>query len=137
VRVTADVEAAIERCVHFAPLHNPSNLTGIRVARQLFGENKPQFAIFDTAFHRTLSDAAASYAGSRVWIDQGIRRYGFHGTSFRYASGRAAQLLGRIDDPKLRLILCLSRPLTSTCKKILIQIRKTEIRQRSILNWMN
>jgi acetate kinase len=106
VRVTADVEAAIERCVPFAPLHNPSNLTGIRVARQLFGENKPQFAIFDTAFHRTLSDVAASYAGPRVWIDQGIRRYGFHGTSFRYASGRAEQLLGRIDDPKLRLILC-------------------------------
>jgi acetate kinase len=106
VRVTADVEAAIERCVYFAPLHNPSNLTGIRVARQLFGENKPQFAIFDTAFHRTLSDAAASYAGPRGWIDQGIRRYGFHGTSFRYASGRAGQLLGRIDDPKLRLILC-------------------------------
>jgi acetate kinase len=106
VCVTADVETAIERGVHFAPLHNPSNLTGIRVARQLFGENKPQFAIFDTAFHRTLSDAAATYAGPRDWIDQGIRRYGFHGTSFRYASGRAGQLLGRIDDPKLRLILC-------------------------------
>jgi acetate kinase len=106
VRVTADVEAAIERCVYFAPLHNPSNLTGIRVARQLFGESKPQFAIFDTAFHRTLSDAAASYAGPHEWIDQGIRRYGFHGTSFRYASGRAGQLLGRIDDPTLRLILC-------------------------------
>jgi acetate kinase len=106
VRVTAEVEAAIERCVRFAPLHNPSNLTGIRVARQLFGENKPQFAIFDTAFHRTLSAAAASYSGPREWIDQGIRRYGFHGTSFRYASGRAGQLLERIDDPKLRLILC-------------------------------
>jgi acetate kinase len=105
-RVTADVEAAIERGVDFAPLHNPSNLTGIRVARELFGENKPQFAIFDTAFHRTISDAAATYAGPHEWIDQGIRRYGFHGTSFRYASGRAGQLLGRIDDPKLRLILC-------------------------------
>jgi acetate kinase len=106
VRVTANVEAAIERCIPFAPLHNPSNLTGIRVARQLFGDGKRQFAVFDTAFHRTLSDVAASYAGPRVWIDQGIRRYGFHGTSFRYASGRAEQLLGRIDDPKLRLILC-------------------------------
>jgi acetate kinase len=73
-RVTVNVEPTIERCVHFAPLHNPSNLTGIRVALQLFGENKPQFAIFDTAFHCTLSDAAASYAASRVWIDQGIRR---------------------------------------------------------------
>jgi acetate kinase len=104
--VTPDVEAAIERCVPFAPLHNPSNLTGIRVARQLFGENKPQFAIFDTAFHCTLSNAAATYAGPGVWIDQGIRRYGFHGTSFRYASGRAEQLLGRIGDPNLRLILC-------------------------------
>jgi acetate kinase len=106
VRVTADVAAAIERCAHFAPLHNPSNLTGIRVAREIFGENKPQFAVFDTAFHRTLSDAAATYAGPRAWVGQGIRRYGFHGTSFRYASGRAAQVLGRIDDPKLRLILC-------------------------------
>jgi acetate kinase len=72
--VTADVEATIERCVHFAPFHNPSNLTGIRVARQIFGENKPQFAIFDTAFHRTQFDAAASCLRalrlSRSWLDK-------------------------------------------------------------------
>jgi acetate kinase len=106
VRVNAEVEAAIERFACFAPLHNRSNLTGIRVARELFGEEQRQFAVFDTAFHRTLSTAAATYAGPSAWLDQGIRRYGFHGTSFRYASGRAAQLLGRINDPELRLILC-------------------------------
>ena len=86
VRVTVDIEPATERCVHFAPLHNPSKLTGIRVARQLFGENKPQFAIFDTAFHRTLSGAAASYVASRVWIDQGIR----HTVSMAQASATQA-----------------------------------------------
>jgi acetate kinase len=106
VRITAEVEAAIERFASFAPLHNPSNLTGVRVARKLFGEGQWQFAVFDTAFHRTLSTAAAAYPGPSAWLDQGIRRYGFHGTSFRYASGRAAQLLGRTNDPELRLILC-------------------------------
>jgi acetate kinase len=106
VHVNADVEAAIKRYAAFAPLHNPSNLTGIGIARKLFGKNKPQVAVFDTAFHRTIADAVATYPGPRAWIDQGIRRYGFHGTSFRYASRRAAQLLGRTDDPQLRLILC-------------------------------
>ena len=106
VRVNVEVEAAIERFASFAPLHNRSNLTGIRVARELFGKEQRQFAVFDTAFHRTLSTAAATYAGPSAWLEQGIRRYGFHGTSFRYASGRAAQLLGRINDPELRLILC-------------------------------
>ena len=106
VKIDAQVEADIERLAGFAPLHNPNNLTGIRAARKVFGAGKPQFAVFDTAFHRTLPDAAATYAGPHEWLDQGIRRYGFHGTSFRYASQRAAQLLGRRNDPELRLILC-------------------------------
>jgi acetate kinase len=106
VGVDEKVEADIERFAAFAPLHNEHNLEGIRVAREVLGSNTPQVAVFDTAFHRTLPDAAAIYAGPYAWIDRGIRRYGFHGTSFRWSAVRAAQLLGRTDDPELRLILC-------------------------------
>ena len=106
VRVTEDVEATIERWSPFAPLHNPNSLIGIRVVRKLFGTGKPQAAVFDTAFHRTLSEPAATYAGPYHWLEQGIRRYGFHGTSFRWAAPRAAQLLNRQNDDELRLIVC-------------------------------
>jgi acetate kinase len=106
VRVDEKVERDIERFAAFAPLHNEHNLEGIRVARKVLGSNTPHVAVFDTAFHRTLPDAAAIYAGPYAWIGRGIRRYGFHGTSFRWAASRAAQLLGRKDDPELKLILC-------------------------------
>ena len=106
VRVDAKVEAAIERFAAFAPLHNASNLDGIRVAREVLGGSTPQAAVFDTAFHRTLGDDAATYAGPYEWLGQGIRRYGFHGTSFRYASAKAARMLGREGDPDLRLVVC-------------------------------
>ena len=106
VAVDGKVETAIERLAAFAPLHNASNLEGIRTARELLGGDVPQIAVFDTAFHRTIPAASSTYAGPRGWLDQDIRRYGFHGTSFRYASQRAARLLGRENDPELRLILC-------------------------------
>ena len=106
VPVDEKVEAAIERLAAFAPLHNASNLEGIRTARELLGPDSPQIAVFDTAFHRTLPEAASTYAGPRGWLDRDIRRYGFHGTSFRYASRRAARLLGRESDPGLRLLVC-------------------------------
>jgi acetate kinase len=106
VIVDSHVEAAIERFAAFAPLHNPRNLEGIRVARELFGNQVPQVAVFDTSFHRTLSEGAAIYPGPYDWIKQGIRRYGFHGTSFRWASSWAAHLLKRDRDPNLRLIIC-------------------------------
>ena len=106
VRVDAEVEAAIERFGAFAPLHHAANLAGIRVAREVLGNKTPQIAVFDTAFHKTLAPAAFTYAGPREWLARGIRRYGFHGTSFRWASERAAQLLGRAGDRELRLILC-------------------------------
>lgn len=81
--------------VPLAPLHNPPNLTGIQVARQLLPD-VPQVAVFDTAFHRTLPEAAARYAIDRRVADEfGIRRYGFHGTSHSYVSRRTAALLGR------------------------------------------
>ena len=83
-----------------------TNLAGIRVVRKVLGQGLPQIAVFDTAFHQTLPPAAFTYAGPREWLERGIRRYGFHGTSFRWASERAAQLLKRKDDRELRLILC-------------------------------
>jgi acetate kinase len=85
----------IRDLVPLAPLHNPANLTGIRAARRLLPRT-PQVAVFDTAFHRTLPDEAATYAiDVRIAQQYGIRRYGFHGTSHAYVSRRTAALLGR------------------------------------------
>ncbi len=106
VVVDAHVESVIRRLAVFAPLHNPVNLEGIQVARAIFGSTIPQIAVFDTSFHRTLSDAAATYPGPYDWLKKEIRRYGFHGTSFRWASGQAAHLLKRETDTELRLIIC-------------------------------
>lgn len=89
------VIAAIEDLVPLAPLHNPANLTGIRVARAALPDT-PQVAVFDTAFHHTLPEAAATYAIDRETAERyAIRRYGFHGTSHAYVSRRAAELLDR------------------------------------------
>ncbi|WP_149204269.1 acetate/propionate family kinase [Actinotalea subterranea] len=89
------VEAAIDDLSTLAPLHNPPNLAGIRAARRAF-PTLPHVVVFDTSFHSTLPPAAYTYA-----IDQevaslySIRRYGAHGTSHRYVSHRAAELLGK------------------------------------------
>jgi acetate kinase len=89
------VVAAIEALVPLAPLHNPPNLAGIAATRALLPET-PQVAVFDTAFHRTLPPAAATYAiDAEVALRHGIHRYGFHGTSHAYVSRRTAELLGR------------------------------------------
>jgi acetate kinase len=93
--VTDDVLAGIERLVPLAPLHNPANITGIKVAREL-RPDLPQVAVFDTAFHATIPEAAARYAIDAATADRyGIRRYGFHGTSHAYVSRAAAELLGK------------------------------------------
>ncbi len=89
------VEIAIERLIPLAPLHNPANLDGIRVARRLLPD-VPQVAVFDTAFHATIPPEGATYAiDAQVAAELGIRRYGFHGTSHAYVSRRTAELLGR------------------------------------------
>jgi len=106
VVVDAKVESVIQRLAAFAPLHNPVNLEGIQAALEILGSKIPQIAVFDTSFHRTLSEAASTYPGPFEWLEKGIRRYGFHGTSFRWASGQAARLLKRENDPALRLIIC-------------------------------
>ncbi|SEF92717.1 acetate kinase [Actinacidiphila yanglinensis] len=93
--ITDEVVAEIEELVPLAPLHNPANITGIKVAREL-RPDLPQVAVFDTAFHATLPEAAARYAIDAATADRyGIRRYGFHGTSHAYVSRATAALLGK------------------------------------------
>jgi acetate kinase len=106
VVVDAEVETVIQRLSAFAPLHNPVNLEGIRAVRELLGSKIPQIAVFDTSFHRTLPEAAETYPGPYDWLKLGIRRYGFHGTSFRWATGQSSRILKRENDPELRLIIC-------------------------------
>ncbi len=89
------VLAEMEKLVPLAPLHNPANIAGIRVAREL-RPDLPQVAVFDTAFHATLPEHAWRYALDPAVADaHAIRRYGFHGTSHAYVSRAAAELLGR------------------------------------------
>ncbi len=90
-----DVENKIDLLSVLAPLHNPANLTGIRAARKALPDI-PHVAVFDTAFHQTLKPEAYTYAiDAHLSSVHAIRRYGFHGTSHRYVSQRAADLLGR------------------------------------------
>ena len=103
--ITPEVETAINQCVPLAPLHNPYNLGGIRACRQAL-PNAAHVAVFDTAFHQTMPDYAYMYALPYSLYEQhGIRRYGFHGTSHRYVSARAAEILGR-PPTALKLITC-------------------------------
>lgn len=93
--LTADVLAAIEKNIPLAPLHNPANLDGIRVAQELFA-GVPQVAIFDTAFHQTIPPHAYHYAlPYELYEKQRIRRYGFHGTSHKFVASECARLMGR------------------------------------------
>jgi len=103
--LNADVRAAIAREVEFAPAHNRFELEAIQTVDRVLGAKVPQVAVFDTAFHVTLSPAAYTYAGPYAWLEQGIRRYGFHGVSHQYAARRAADMLGRVP-PALRLVNC-------------------------------
>nr|WP_286216777.1 acetate kinase [Demequina sediminis] len=97
------VEDAIAKLAVLAPLHNPGHVAGISAARAAF-PHIPHVAVFDTAFHATLPEAAYSYAiDPHLAREHGIRRYGFHGTSHGYVSRECAELMGR--DPKeLRII---------------------------------
>ncbi len=104
VRVTPEVKARLAELTELAPLHVPVNLEGIEAAEKALPD-VPQVAVFDTAFHATLSEVARTYAIPYDWTTQGLRRYGFHGLSHAYCAGRAEQLLGR-GPAGLRLILC-------------------------------
>ena len=93
--VTRLVEINIEDLSELAPLHNPANLEGIRAAEKAFPD-VPHVAVFDTAFHQTLSPDAYTYAIDSALAERyRVRRYGFHGTSHKYVSEEAARFLGR------------------------------------------
>lgn len=109
-----DVLAAIRDLTPLAPLHNPANLTGIEVARAL-RPDLPHVAVFDTAFHATLPAAATTYAIDADLAGRfGIRRYGFHGTSHRYVSRRAAALLRRPVEALNMIVLHLGNGASAT-----------------------
>lgn len=94
VLITEEVIQKIVDCIDIAPLHNPPNLAGIRAISELL-PSVPQVAVFDTAFHQTMPDYAYMYGiPYSLYTKYGIRRYGFHGTSHRYVSKRAADFLG-------------------------------------------
>ena len=104
VRVTPEVKDVIRHFASFAPLHNPANLEGIEAIEQLRSDI-PQVAVFDTAFHKTLPPTETTYPGPYEWVEQGIRRYGFHGISHSYCARRSAELVGR-DIATLRIVNC-------------------------------
>lgn len=105
VLVDKPVKEAIARLISLAPAHNPANLEGIEAIEKTLGNQIPQVAVFDTAFHAQIPAAAATYPIPYEWFEQGIRRYGFHGISHQYCAERAAHLLGQ-DLKDLRLITC-------------------------------
>jgi len=94
-RLDDEVITAIEALSHLAPLHNPANTLGIRVAMKYLPE-APHIAVFDTAFHHAMPLHAHLYAVPYHWYSKyGVRRYGFHGTSHHYVGQEAARRLGR------------------------------------------
>ena len=104
-RITPEVRAAIAQQAELAPAHNRRELEAIDAVERIFGSALPQVAVFDTAFHSTLAPAAYVYPGPHEWLDQGIRRFGFHGINHQYVARRAAELLDR-NPGALRLITC-------------------------------
>ncbi len=102
--VTPEVKRAISRLSAFAPEHNPAEASGIETAERIF-KSRPQVAVFDTAFHQTLSEHAFVYPGPYAWYERGIRRYGFHGISHQYCAARTAHILGRSLE-SLRIVTC-------------------------------
>jgi len=103
--INDEVLAKIDQLSELAPLHNPANLTGIKAFQRVL-PNVPAIAVFDTAFHQTMPESSFLYSlPYEYYTEYGIRKYGFHGTSHKYVSQRAAELLGRPIE-QLRLISC-------------------------------
>ena len=87
--LTPEVRAAIAQQVEFAPSHNRFELEAVRTVDAVIGPKVPQIAVFDTGFHSTLDPAAYVYPGPYAWLEEGVRRYGFHGINHQYCAGRA------------------------------------------------
>jgi acetate kinase len=105
VKIDDKVMAAIEECNPLAPLHNPANIIGIKACQKVMPKT-PMVAVFDTAFHQTMPPVAYTYALPKEYYEKDkVRRYGFHGTSHRYVTARAAAMLGKPIE-ELKLISC-------------------------------
>ena len=104
--VNPKVMEAIYDNIILGPLHNPANIQGIEACQKMMPDT-PNVAVFDTAFHQTMPDYAYMYAVPYDYYTRlKVRRYGFHGTSHRFVSKRAAQMLGSADGKGLKLIIC-------------------------------
>ena len=104
ILINDDVKRVIRECFDLGPLHNPANLIGIEACEALMG-NTPQVAVFDTAFHQTMPEKAYLYALPYEYYEKyAIRKYGFHGTSHWYVSGRAIEF-GKLDPKKSKVIV--------------------------------
>lgn len=105
VLITNEVMKALEECIKLAPLHNPPNIIGINACKELM-PNTPMVAVFDTAFHQTMPEYAYIYPlPYDLYTNLGIRKYGFHGTSHKYVSDMAAQMMGK-DIKDLKILTC-------------------------------
>lgn len=105
VLITDEVIQQVKDCYPLAPLHNPANITGIEAITSLM-PGVPQVGVFDTAFHQTMPAKSYMYPlPYKYYLEDGVRRYGFHGTSHRYVSARAAEFLGR-DIKNLKMVTC-------------------------------
>lgn len=105
VIITAEVQKQVEECNDLAPLHNPANLIGIRSCKEVMPA-VPMVGVFDTAFHQTMPKKAYMYGLPYEYYENyKVRRYGFHGTSHDFVSGRAAEILGK-DRKELKIIVC-------------------------------
>ena len=102
VVITPEVKAALEECIDLAPLHNPANIMGIEACEAIL-PGVPMVAVFDTAFHQTMPESSFLYGlPYELYTKYGVRRYGFHGTSHKYVSQRAAAMLGKnVEDVKV------------------------------------
>lgn len=105
VKINDEVMKALEECVELAPLHNPANIMGIEACEAIL-PGVPMVGVFDTAFHQTMPKKSYLYGlPHELYTKYGVRRYGFHGTSHKYVSQRAAEMLGKnVED--LKIITC-------------------------------
>ena len=105
VVITDEVEAALKECIDLAPLHNPANIMGIDACKAIL-PGVPMVGVFDTAFHQTMPKKSYLYGlPHELYTKYCVRRYGFHGTSHKYVSQRAAEMLGK-DIKDLKIITC-------------------------------